>query len=104
MQSQVIHRWLVVAVEVALLAASYIIWKEIEGGQRGSPLCKLIWGATGLYLVIIGIGASYILSWDMTDGYLEYLSLVHLMLASLTFLVLSTAWLGSTIALNEMGS
>ena len=52
----------------------------------------------------IGIGASYILSWDMTDGYLEYLSLVHLMLASLTFLVLATAWLGSTIALNERGS
>ena len=104
MQSQVIHRWLVVAVEVALLAASYIIWKEIEGGQSGSTLCKLIWGATGLYLVNIGIGASYILSWDMTDGYLEYLSLVHLMLASLTFLVLATAWLGSTIALNERGS
>ena len=103
MQSQVIHRWLVVAVEVALLAASYIIWKE-EGGQCGSTLCKLIWGATGLYLVNIGIGASYILSWDMTDGYLEYLSLVHLMLASLTFLVLATAWLGSTIALNERGS
>mgnify|MGYP002172761492 FL=1 len=104
MQSQVIHRWLVVAVEVALLAASYIIWKEKEGGQCGSTLCKLIWGATGLYLVNIGIGASYILSWDMTDGYLEYLSLVHLMLASLTFLVLATAWLGSTIALNERGS
>ena len=104
MQSQVIHRWLVVAVEVALLAASYIIWKEEEGGQCGSTLCKLIWGATGLYLVNIGIGASYILSWDMTDGYLEYLSLVHLMLASLTFLVLATAWLGSMIALNERGS
>lgn len=104
MQSQVIHRWLVVAVEVALLAASYIIWKEIGEGQSGSTLCKLIWGATGLYLVNIGIGASYILSWDMTDGYLEYLSLVHLMLASLTFLVLATAWLGSTIALNERGS
>jgi hypothetical protein len=93
-----------VAVEVALLAASYIIWKEKEGGQCGSTLCKLIWGATGLYLVNIGIGASYILSWDLTDGYLEYLSLVHLMLASLTFLVLATAWLGSTIALNERGS
>jgi heme A synthase len=104
LQSQVIHRWLVVAVEVALLAASYIIWKEKEGGQCGSTLCKLIWGATGLYLVNIGIGASYILSWDMTDGYLEYLSLVHLMLASLTFLVLATAWLGSMIALNERGS
>jgi formate hydrogenlyase subunit 3/multisubunit Na+/H+ antiporter MnhD subunit len=104
MQSQVIHRWLVVAVEVALLAASYLIWKEGEEGQCGSTLCHWIWGATGLYLVNIGIGASYILSWDTTDGYLEYLSLVHLMLASLTFLVLATAWLGLTIALNERGS
>ena len=104
MQSQVIHRWMVVAVEVALLAASYLIWKEGEEGQCGSTLCHWIWGATGLYLVNIGIGASYILSWDTTDGYLEYLSLVHLMLASLTFLVLATAWLGSTIALNERGS
>ena len=104
MQSQVIHRWLVVAVEVALLAASYIIWKEREDGQCGSTLCHWVWVATVLYMVNIGIGASYILSWDLTDGYLEYLSLVHLMLASLTFLVLATAWLSSTIALNERGS
>ena len=89
---------------MCLRAGSGLLWKEGKEGQGGGTLGHWIWGATGLSLVNIGIGASYILSWDTTDGYLEYLSLVHLMLASLTVLVLATAWLSSTIALNERGS
>jgi len=47
------------------------------------------------------IGALYVLSWDMSDGFEEWLSLVHLLLASLSFLTLSTAYVGSTTAREE---
>ena len=100
LQSQVIHRWLVVGVGVALLVASWAIWKEVDSD---SMLCKWIWGSTVLYLANIGIGASYILSWNLSDGYTEYLSLIHLLLASLAFIVLSTPWMGATMALVTEG-
>jgi heme A synthase len=103
-QSQMIHRWLVVVVEVALLAASYIIWKQIGDEQSGSTLRNWIWGATGLFIANELVGGLYILSWDMKEGYLEYLSLIHLLLASLTFLALATAWIGSTMAIDRRGS
>ncbi|HJM13130.1 MAG TPA: COX15/CtaA family protein [Candidatus Thalassarchaeaceae archaeon] len=95
-QSQLIHRWFVGVIGAALLAASYFIWRE--GGETGVHLevRNWIWMATALYIVNGMIGATYILSWDMNDGgYNEVLSLIHLILASLTFLVLATAWLGS---------
>ncbi len=94
LQSQIIHRWLVVGVAVALLVTSWAIWKEFSSN---SVLCKWIWGSAALYLANIGIGASYILSWD--DGYTEYLSLIHLLLASLSFIILTTTWMGATMAL-----
>ena len=97
LQSQVIHRWLVVGVGVALLLASRVIWKEFGSD---SVLCKWIWGSTALYLANIGIGASYILSWDLSDeSFAEYLSLIHLLLASLSFIILTTTWMGATMAL-----
>ena len=62
-------------------------------------LCKWIWGSTALYLANIGIGASYILSWDLSDeSFAEYLSLIHLLLASLSFIILTTTWMGATMA------
>ena len=103
-QSQMIHRWLVVIVEVALLAASYIIWKQLGDEQSGSTLRNWIWGATGLFIANGLVGGLYVLSWDMKDGYLEYLSLIHLMLASLAFLALATTWIGSTMAIDRRGS
>lgn len=95
LQSQVIHRWLVVTVEVALLLASWSIWKEFGSD---SVLCKWIWGSTALYLVNIGIGALYILSWDVSEGFTEHLSLAHMLLASMSFIVLTTAWIGVAMA------
>ena len=47
------------------------------------------------------IGALYILSWDMSEGFEEWLSLVHLLLASLSFLILSTAYVGSITTKEE---
>jgi len=103
-QSQMIHRWLVVIVEVVLLVASFIIWKQIGNEQGGSTLGRWIWGATGLFIANVLVGGLYILSWDMRDGYLEYLSLIHLLLASLTFLALSSAWIIATMAIDRRGS
>jgi hypothetical protein len=96
LESQVIHRWMVIGVAASLLGASWLTWKEFGSD---SVLCKWFWVSTVLYLVNIGIGASYILSWDISDGYAEYLSLIHLLVASLSFIVLSTAWMGTTMVL-----
>jgi len=95
LQSQVIHRWMVVAVEVALLVASWTIWKEFGSD---SVLCKWVWGSTALYMMNVGIGALYVLSWDLGNGFSEYLSLTHLLLASLSFIALSTTWVGVATA------
>ena len=95
LQSQVIHRFLVGAVGVALLVASWFAWNELNAK---STLCRWIWGSTALYVVNMLIGAAYILSWDVGEGFEEWLSLVHLLLASLSFLILSTAYVGSVTA------
>ena len=94
-QSQVIHRFLVGAVGVALLVASWFAWNKLNSK---STLCRWIWGSTALYVVNMLIGAAYILSWDVGEGFEEWLSLVHLLLASLSFLILSTAYVGSVTA------
>ena len=95
LQSQIIHRWMVVGVAASLLGASWLAWKEFG---LDSVLCKWFWASTILYLVNISIGALYILSWNISDGYTEYLSLIHLLVASLSFIVLSTAWMGTMMA------
>jgi len=100
LQSQIIHRWMVVAVEVALLMASWAIWKEFGSD---SVLCKWIWGTTALYMVNLGIGALYILSWDLSDGFSEHLSLTHLLLASLSFIALATTWVGVATVQHREG-
>tara|TARA_B110000263_G_scaffold226234_1_gene217712 strand:- start:196 stop:480 length:285 start_codon:yes stop_codon:yes gene_type:complete len=87
---------MVVGVAASLLGASWLAWKEFGSDN---VLYKWFWWSTALYLVNIGIGASYILSWDISDGYIEYLSLIHLLVASLSFIVLSTAWMGATMGL-----
>jgi len=98
LQSQVIHRFLVSGVGVALLSASWFAWKELGSN---SILCRWVWISTALYMANMLIGALYILSWDPSDKFEEWLSLVHLLLASLSFLVLSTAYVGSITAREE---
>ena len=98
LQSQAIHRLLVGAVGLTLLAASWFAWKKLG---PDSTLCRWIWASTSLYVLNMLIGALYVLSWDMSDGFEEWLSLVHLLLASLSFLTLSTAYVGSTTAREE---
>tara|TARA_B100000029_G_scaffold131409_3_gene125123 strand:- start:1360 stop:2394 length:1035 start_codon:yes stop_codon:yes gene_type:complete len=98
LQSQVIHRFLVAAIGVGLLATSWFAWKELGSNNT---LCRWVWASTALYIANMLIGALYILSWDLSDGFEEWLSLVHLLLASLSFLILSTAYVGSLTAREE---
>ena len=100
-QSQVIHRWLVGAMLIAMGSASYQIWKE-SGGGSDHVLRDWIWASTGLYFTNASIGAIYVISWDIEEGFFELLSLVHLMLASLTFLSMATAWIGCVISTEEV--
>ncbi|MDP7002389.1 MAG: COX15/CtaA family protein [Candidatus Thalassarchaeaceae archaeon] len=96
-QSQMIHRWLVVIVGLSLLWASYSLWKGGVDVENGVILRNWIWVATGVFMANAAIGATYVLSWNMNDGYFEFLSLLHLILGSLAFLALATAWLGSVM-------
>ena len=103
-QSQMIHRWLVAIVGTLLIAFSYVVWNESKQNNNGFGARNWLWLATAIYISNSVIGATYILSWDIEEGgFEEFLSLIHLILASLTFLVLSTAWLGSATEKLEDG-
>lgn len=104
-QSQMIHRWFVAAVGSLLIAFSYVAWNESKRDNSGFAARNWLWLATAIYISNSAIGATYILSWDSGDGgFEEFLSLIHLILASLAFLVLSTAWLGSITEKMEDGA
>jgi len=102
-QSQVIHRWIVAVVGIAILTAAWFVWKENKEHQHGLILRNWIWTAAGLFLLNLLIGALYVLSWAPdTELFQQTLSLVHLLIGSLVFLTLATAWLAtSTLALHE---
>ena len=94
-QSQIIHRWFVGLMLIALIFASYTISNEQTGNN---VLRNWIWGSTFLFFVNTSIGAIYVLSWDLEEGFFEFLSLVHLMMASLTFVTMAISWIGCSIA------
>ena len=94
-QSQIIHRWFVGLMLIALIFASYSISSENSGNN---VLRNWIWGSTFLFFVNTSIGAIYVLSWDLEEGFFEFLSLVHLMMASLTFVTMAISWIGCSIA------
>ena len=94
-QSQIIHRWFVGLMLIALISASYSISNEQSGNN---VLRNWIWGSTFLFFVNTSIGAIYVLSWDLEEGFFEFLSLVHLMMASLTFVTMAISWIGCSIA------
>ena len=94
-QSQIIHRWFVGLMLIALIFASYLISNE---QSVNNVLRNWIWGSTFLFFVNTSIGAIYVLSWDLEEGFFEFLSLVHLMMASLTFVTMAISWIGCSIA------
>ena len=95
-QSQILHRQIVGLIGLVLMFSSYIIWKENRHEEYGSLLCRWIWLATALYLFNIALGGLYVLSAKL-DGFeitfLEVLSLLHLMLASTVFVIITTLFL-----------
>ena len=94
-QSQIIHRWFVGLMLIALIFASYSI--SIEQSEN-NVLRNWIWASTFLFFVNTSIGAIYVLSWDLEEGFFEFLSLIHLMMASLTFVTMAISWIGCSIA------
>ena len=97
-----IHRWFVATIGALLIAASYVSWNESQDSESSICARNWIWLATIAFISNSLIGATYILSWDIEEnGFTEFLSLIHLILASLVFLVLSTAWLGSKTKMWE---
>ena len=94
-QSQIIHRWFVGLMLIALISASYSISNEQSGNN---VLRNWIWASTFLFFANTSIGAIYVLSWDLEEGFFEFLSLVHLMMASLTFVTMAISWIGCSIA------
>ena len=103
LQSQIVHRWLVSIVGVMLVFCSYKIWKDCGHGQSGVTLRNWIWASTATYFANAILGASYILSWD-SGSFSEYLSLAHLMVATVSFTILATAWLGVTVISSPRGA
>tara|TARA_B100001079_G_scaffold271043_1_gene287156 strand:+ start:3359 stop:4444 length:1086 start_codon:yes stop_codon:yes gene_type:complete len=92
-QSQILHRLLVSIVGIILAITCYIIWKENKEGEYGTLLCKWIWISSILYLINMGLGGMYVLSAKLDNFeivYFELLSLVHLMLGSLVFVMITS--------------
>jgi len=89
-QSQIIHRWFVGLMLIALISASYSISNEQSGNN---VLRNWIWASTFLFFANTSIGAIYVISWDLEEGFFEFLSLVHLMMASLTFVTMAISWI-----------
>ncbi len=100
-QSKMIHRWIVGIVWTSLIVASYFAWKDWKDCP-GEIIFPWIWASAGIFTANVAVGATYILTWDMEEGFFEFLSLVHLMLASLTFLALATTWVGCSISNDEV--
>ncbi len=48
------------------------------------------WG-TGLYGLNVLLGGAYVLSWTANSGFIEWISVLHLLLASVVFLIFSSA-------------
>ncbi len=98
-QSQMIHRWLVVAVLVHLTVLEYRLpgWLTAAGvGEAAAKSAKrMVQYGAGIYWVNVFVGMSYIISWTSEGDFSEWLSVVHLMLGSLAFLILM---LGSFLA------
>jgi len=101
-QSQIIHRWFVVLMQLALFWASYKIWEENSKNDSGNNLRFWIWSGTGVYFTNIIMGAFYVLSWTLDNGHIEILSLFHLLFAATSFLLLATASLILTLEEREM--
>jgi cytochrome c oxidase assembly protein subunit 15 len=100
-KSQMIHRWVVGLVGILFICVFLNMWYFFSKQNKGDILLiKWIFAATFSYIVNILLGGLYVLSWSV-DGYLEILSLIHLLLASTSFVLLATVCIGILIVLKD---
>lgn len=90
-----IHRWLVALVGIILIRYSYLILQQND--EDSLILKKWVLISTGIYLLNILLGGLYIISWTPDGYFIEVLSLIHLLLASSSFLLIATAYIGFLI-------
>ncbi len=97
-QSQAIHRWLVITVFLIL------IWfgKEERWASKDNCIRKVANFAGLTYFLNMILGAAYILTWTVESGFYEWLSVFHLLLASLTFLLFASTLIIINIHGNDI--
>jgi membrane-anchored protein YejM (alkaline phosphatase superfamily) len=69
-----------------------LIWfgKEERWTSKENCIQKIANYAGFTYFLNMILGAAYILSWTVESGFYEWLSVLHLLLASLTFLLFAS--------------
>ncbi len=94
--SQIIHRVLVAIEGAALFLAAVSFRRQAKADPHVRTLSIWVSLATFLFLFNGLLGGLYVISYDpLTNSFFEFLSLVHLLLGSLTFLALATTWIAS---------
>ena len=94
--SQIIHRVIVALEGFALLAASFTTWKHVSSDPKSKRLAQWVSLATGVFLFNGLLGGLYVISYNpSTNSFWEFLSLLHLLIGSVAFLILATVWIAS---------
>ena len=94
--SQIIHRVIVALEGFALLAASFATWKQVSSDPKSKRLAQWVSLATGVFLFNGLLGGLYVISYNpSTNSFWEVLSLLHLLIGSVAFLILATVWIAS---------
>lgn len=94
--SQIIHRVLVAVEGAGLCLATYSFRKHAKSDSKFTRLSQWTSMATFLFIFNAILGGLYVISYDpLTNSFYEVLSLIHLLLGSLAFLTLATAWIAS---------
>ena len=86
-QSQAIHRWLVL---IVLCILAWLWWTRFDWAPD-ERIRKLSNIATWTFISNMALGAAYVITWTSESGFIEWLSVIHLLLASLTFLIFSSS-------------
>ena len=81
---------------VALLIASFTTWKRVSFEPGSRRLAQWVTLATSVFLFNGLLGGLYVISYDPgTNSFWEVLSLLHLLVGSISFLILATIWIAS---------
>ena len=86
-----------------LFIGAWLIFNLVRiGRDERTVIRRFLHAGVGLYVLNVLIGGIYILSWNSTRGFIEHLSLFHLLLGSLSFLSIAfAALLATNASLND---